>query len=245
MVTFPFQELMVIDIETAPNAAVFTDLDERWQTLWTDKVQRQLPEDTDAAAFYPQRAGVMAEFARVVCICAAVFTGDGLRVKSFEHEDERTLLQQFAAVASSTTKSGKPWCFAGHNIREFDIPFLCRRMLIHGLPLPDALSFQNKKPWEIPVVDTFQLWRFGDFKNYTSLNLLAAALGLSSPKEDIDGSMVGALFWEPDPEQQRKNVARIVTYCKKDVVTTANILRRFSALPIIEEEAVEYTWEMG
>ena len=125
------------------------------------------------------------------------------------------------------------WSFTGHNIKEFDIPFICRRLLINGLVIPPFLDFQNMKPWETNMIDTFQYWRFGDYKHYTSLKLLAAALNVPSPKDDIDGSMVGDVYWK------EKNLERIVTYCQKDVVTTANIVLRFKNLQLLNEGDVE------
>ena len=130
------------------------------------------------------------------------------------------------------------WSFTGHNIKEFDIPFICRRLIINGLTIPPFLDFQNMKPWETNMIDTFQYWRFGDYKHYTSLKLLAAALNVPSPKDDIDGSMVGGLYWEPDKQQQEENLKRIAVYCQKDVVTTANILLRFKNLPLLHPEDI-------
>ena len=126
------------------------------------------------------------------------------------------------------------WSFTGHNIKEFDIPFICRRLLINGLNIPPFLDFQNMKPWETNMVDTFQYWRFGDYKHYTSLKLLAAALNVPSPKDDIDGSMVGEVYWV------EKNLERIVTYCQKDVVTVANIILRFKHLPLLNDEQLVF-----
>ncbi len=124
------------------------------------------------------------------------------------------------------------WIFTGHNIKEFDIPFLSRRMLVNNIDIPSYIDFQNMKPWDTPVLDTLHLWRFGDYKHYTSLKLLAAALGVPSPKDDIDGSKVGEVFWK------EKNLERIVTYCGKDVATVANVILRFKNLPLLTEEQI-------
>jgi predicted PolB exonuclease-like 3'-5' exonuclease len=231
------ENLLLIDIETVSELATFDELTEDWKHLWEEKVQRSLPENTTAAEFYPQRAGVMAEFSKVICISVGYFKKDGkavqLRVKSFYGDDEKILLQEFIAALQKMEANNNKWSFTGHNIKEFDIPFICRRLLINDLQIPLFLDFQNMKPWETNMIDTFQYWRFGDYKHYTSLKLLAAALNVPSPKDDIDGSMVGDVYWK------EKNLERIVTYCQKDVVTTANIVLRFKNLPLLSNSQVE------
>ncbi|HEX2683010.1 MAG TPA: ribonuclease H-like domain-containing protein, partial [Ferruginibacter sp.] len=215
----------------------FHDLNEEWQSLWNEKVQRSLPEGVTSEEFYPLRAGVMAEFSKVICISVGYFRKEGqsvqLRVKSFYGDDEKVLLQDFIATLQKTEANNSKWSFTGHNIKEFDIPFICRRLVINNMPIPPFLDFQNMKPWETNMIDTFQYWRFGDYKHYTSLKLLAAALRVPSPKDDIDGSMVGDVYWK------EKNLQRIVTYCQKDVVTTGNIVLRFKNLPLLTTEQVE------
>lgn len=231
------ENLLLIDIETVSEFATFEELNEDWKNLWEEKVQRSLPENISAAEFYPQRAGVMAEFSKVICISVGYFKREGkaihLRVKSFYGDDEKILLAEFIAALQKMEINTNKWSFTGHNIKEFDIPFICRRLLINSLAVPPFLDFQNMKPWETNMVDTFQYWRFGDYKHYTSLKLLAAALGVPSSKDDIDGSMVGDVYWK------EKNLERIVTYCQKDVVTTANIILRFKNLPILTEDQIE------
>ena len=201
-----------------------------------------IPEGMTAGEFYQHRAGVMAEFSRIVCISMAYFIKEhtlSMRVKSFFHAAESELLSEFILTMNKIESYNKRWCFAGHNIKEFDIPFICRRMLMNGLPLPPYLQLQNMKPWETNIVDTFQYWRFGDFKNFTSLKLLAAAMGLPSPKDDIDGSMVGELYWTGSPEERAANLKRIVTYCQKDVITTGNIILSFKNIPPIQTEEIQ------
>ena len=236
MQNIQLDNLLLIDIETVSEHPTFDELNEDWKHLWEEKVQRSLPEDTTAAQFYPMRAGVMAEFSKVVCISIGHFKREGkavlLRLKSFYGDDEKILLQDFIAALQKMEANNNKWSFTGHNIKEFDIPFICRRLLINGLVIPPFLDFQNMKPWETNMVDTFQYWRFGDYKHYTSLKLLAAALGVPSSKDDIDGSMVGEVYWA------EKNLERIVTYCQKDVVTTGNIILRFKNMPLINESQI-------
>jgi len=228
--------LLFIDIETVSQQANYDQLNEEWAALWEEKVQRTLPVDTTAAEFYPQRAAIMAEFGRIVCISIGYFRKDGtqwqFRIKSFSNAAEKDLLQSFLETVTQMEAVQNNWSFCGHNIKEFDIPFICRRLLINGISIPPYLDFQNMKPWETNIIDTFQYWRFGDYKNYTSLQLMAAALGVPSSKGDIDGSKVGEVYWKD------KDLQRIVTYCEKDVQATANIVLRLKQLPLLEAEQV-------
>ncbi len=230
------ENFLVIDIETVSEKENFDSLNEEWKQLWEDKVKHSLPEDVSMGEYYPLRAGVMAEFAKVVCISVGYFrkesNGFQFRVKAIYHENEKESLESFMQTIAQLEGMHKNWYFTGHNIKEFDIPFLCRRLLMNELPIPTYLDFQNMKPWETNIIDTFQYWRFGDYKNYTSLKLLAAALKVPSPKDDIDGSMVGEVYWK------EKNIKRIATYCQKDVVTVANIVLRFKNLPLLKEEQI-------
>ncbi|MBS1734278.1 MAG: ribonuclease H-like domain-containing protein [Bacteroidetes bacterium] len=235
------ENLVIIDIETAPEHASFAELNKDWQELWQDKIVKQLPEGVAAEEFYPMRAGVMAEFAKVICISIAYFNKESnmtMRVKSFYGHDEKKILNEFTATISKVAGMNSKWCFAGHNIKEFDIPFICRRLLINQLKIPAYLDFQNMKPWETNIVDTFQYWRFGDYKNYTSLKLLAAAMNVPSPKDDIDGSMVGELYWSGTDAERELALKRIAAYCQKDVIATGNIIMRFKNMPLIEPENI-------
>jgi 3'-5' exonuclease len=234
----PLENFLIIDIETVSAQKDFASLPENWKELWADKVQRTVPEGSSIEAYYPQRAGVMAEFAKVVCISIGYFKKEGkqhqFRAKSVYGHDEKELLEKFVSTVNQLEAVHSRWSFTGHNIKEFDIPFLCRRLLINGLPIPIYLDFQNMKPWETNMVDTFQYWRFGDYKNYTSLNLLAAALQIPSPKDDIDGSMVGKVYWEEN------DLDRIAAYCQRDIATVANIILRFKSLPLLKDNEIVY-----
>ncbi len=230
------EDIIIIDIETVSCFPSFGNMDETWQELWEEKVQRVVPEGVSSAEFYPMRAGVMAEFSKIVCISIGYFNRDQqlrMRIKSFYGDDERKILWDFLETMRKIESINNKWCFAGHNIKEFDIPFICRRLIINHFPIPAFLDFQNMKPWETNIVDTFQYWRFGDYKQFTSLKLLAAALGVPSPKDDIDGSMVGDVYWKDH------DVKRIATYCQKDVITTGNIFLRFKNLPLLNPEDVD------
>ena len=234
-------DYIVIDIETASEYPSFENMDENLQQLWIEKSGRQLTEETNAAAFYQMRSGVMAEFAKIVCISIGCFIREEslkLKIKSFYGNDEKLLLNNFIHTMNNIKRN--KWSFAGHNIKEFDIPFICRRMLINEIVIPDYLDFQNTKPWENNMFDTFQYWRFGDYKNFTSLKLLSKILNVPSSKDDIDGSMVGGLYWEADPTQQEINLMRIAEYCNKDVATTANIMLRMTNEILVNEANISF-----
>ena len=229
------ENLLFIDIETVSCFARYEQMPEEWKKLWEEKIARTIPEGLSPAAYYPQRAGILAEFAKVVCISFGYFkpvdAARQLRLRSIYSTNETEVLQTFIdTVCQLHTKNN--WCFAGHNIREFDIPFLCRRILINKLSIPECFNFQGMKPWEVHILDTLQLWRFGDHKNYTSLKLLAAALGIPSPKEDMDGSMVGKVYWE------EMDLAKIAAYCRRDVATVANVVLCYRQLPQLTGEQI-------
>ena len=226
----------IIDIETV---SAFEDhhlLSDEWKELWNEKVQRSLPPDITSEEYYPKRAAILAEFANVVCISIGFFRKENnqlqLRVKSFCSHDEREILNNFVNTLCQLQTHQAQWYFTGHNIKEFDIPFLCRRMLVNNISIPDCFDFQNMKPWETPVVDTLHMWRFGDYRHYTTLKLLAAALGVPSPKDDIDGSQVGDIYW------REKDLQRIAKYCQKDVATVSNVILRFKNLPLLTENQI-------
>jgi 3'-5' exonuclease len=228
--------LFLIDIETVSEKEDFKALDNEWQELWTQKIRKSLPPDTTVEEYYPMRAAILAEFAKVVCISFGYFKKENnewlLRIKSYRSENEKEILAAFNATLKQMHANNHHWTFTGHNIKEFDVPFLCRRMLINNIPIPPYIDFQNMKPWETPILDTLHLWRFGDYKHYTSLKLLAAALGVPSPKDDIDGSQVGDVYWK------EKDLERISIYCEKDVATVGNVILRFKGLPLLKEEQI-------
>ncbi|SFP07340.1 hypothetical protein SAMN05428949_7282 [Chitinophaga sp. YR627] len=232
-------QLLLLDIETTPAVATFDNLPDNMQSLWTDKIAKTLPESGDATEAYAERAGIYAEFGKIVCISVGFYYVENgryqLRIKSFYGDDEKVLLNSFLELVNKFHTKFPRFQFAGHNIKEFDIPFICRRSVIHQLSLPLPLQIHGFKPWELPMLDTMQLWRFGDFKNYTSLKLLTAIMGIPTPKDDIDGSMVGRVYW------QDHDLDRIATYCQKDVVAVGQLLMRFKGVPLLETEDVVYT----
>lgn len=228
------QQVLVLDVETVPQYAAAEEVPAAIMDLWAQKTQYQRREGESPEEYY-HRAGIWAEFGKIVCISFGGFIrkqGEyGFRIKSIASDDEVEVLQGFIDILN---KQPKELVLCAHNGKEFDFPYLCRRMLINGLTIPKQLQIAGKKPWEINHLDTMELWKFGDFKNYTSLNLLASVLGIPNPKDDIQGSDVHWVYW------QDKDLKRIQTYCQKDVLTTAQILMKFKGLPSLSEELISY-----
>lgn len=225
-------KVFVIDIETVPQYANFDEVPIHFQELWTQKTQLARKDEFTPSEFY-ERAGIWAEFGKIICISVGFFYNHNgrqhFRVGSHFGTNEVEVLESFNKLLKEQ-KNDLLLC--AHNGKEFDFPYLCRRMLINGIPIPPQLQIAGKRPWEINHLDTMELWKFGDYKNYTSLNLLAAVLNIPTPKDDIDGSMVKKVFYE------EHDLQRIVTYCQKDVITTAQILLRFKGLDSISEEYI-------
>lgn len=235
--TIDLTKVLVIDIETVPGAPDFQHLPSDWQGLWEEKVSKTMPENFSAEEYYTQRAGILAEFGKIVCVSCGLFYHESngeilFKIKSVSGDDERVLLNDFISLINSFNEKRGMIILVGHNIKEFDIPYLCRRMIINRIALPDCLQLYGKKPWETNLLDTLELWKFGDHKNFISLKLLAAVLGISTPKDDIDGSMVQDVYYN------EKNLQRIVVYCQKDVVTVANILLHFKNQPHLIPENI-------
>lgn len=232
------KDLLLIDIETVPAVPSFSELDPVWQSLFCDKISKTVPEELELHEAYRRKAGILAEFGKIICISTAFFHQDEqgvwhLKMKSIAGDDEVEILRIFTDLCDKLYRTNPHFQFAGHNIREFDIPYIGRRMLINHLPLSPYLKIQDKKPWELKMVDTMNWWKFGDHKNYVSLHLLATVLGIPTSKTDIDGSMVQDVYY------QEKDLQRIINYCQQDVVVTANIILRFQNLPLLKPEHIQ------
>lgn len=237
MATLPFNNILFLDIETAPQYPDYKQMPEEWRQLWDLKSASLLKyhEGQTNESLYP-RAGIYAEFGKIICISCGVLQGaEGQKkiiLKSFYGDDEKLLLHQFSEMLNKWS-AGEQKFLCAHNGKEFDFPYLCRRMIVNNLPIPSLLNISGKKPWEVTHLDTLELWKFGDFKSFTSLNLLAYTLGIPTPKDDIDGSMVWEVYWK------EKNLERIVTYCQKDVVTVAQIYLRMNGDSLLKPEQIE------
>lgn len=226
----PSHKVLFLDIETVPQVSNWNELSPEWKNLWTKKVEKQISEAETPEEFYSKRAGILAEFGKIICIsCGIISNENQLKLKSFYGDDEVDILLGFNKLLNDNYfKSDLILC--AHNGKEFDFPFLARRMLINQIEIPSILNLQGKKPWEIQHLDTMELWKFGDYKHYTSLNLLAAVLGIPTPKDDIDGSQVASVYYE------EKDLERIKIYCEKDVLTVAQIFRKFRGEDLLERE---------
>ncbi|HKC69625.1 MAG TPA: 3'-5' exonuclease [Bacteroidia bacterium] len=221
--------ILFLDIETVPLVYDYQQLNEPFKKLWD--LKWQYSKDITAEQQYA-KAGIYAEFAKVVCICVGYFNGKEFRIKSFYGDDEKILLEDFKLTLERHFAN---YALCAHNGKEFDFPFMCRRMLVNGISLPEVLQIQGKKPWEITHLDTMELWKFGDYKSYTSLQLLAAIFDIPTPKDDIDGSQVAKVYYE------EKNLERIKTYCEKDVVTVARLLQKMRGEQTLRDEQVVLT----
>lgn len=224
----PSNKVLFLDIETVPEVQNWNELSDEWKNLWQKKIEKQLTENETPEDFYGKRAGILAEFGKIICISCGIIVEENLfHLKSFYGDNESKILNDFnEMLAQSYFKNDLILC--AHNGKEFDFPYMARRMIINGIELPNILNLQGKKPWEIPHLDTMELWKFGDYKHFTSLNLLATVLGIPTPKDDIDGSQVASVYYE------EKNIERIKTYCEKDVLTVAQIFRKFRGETLLE-----------
>lgn len=227
------ENILFLDIETVPEHRHFNLLDEDTQLLFELKTHYQRKDEYTAQEFY-DRAGIWAEFGKIICLSAGYFTFRGdvrhFRVTSFIGEEAQILKDFNNLINNHFSQPQHVMC--GHNAKEFDFPFIARRMIINGIPIPQKLNLFGKKPWEVPHLDTMELWKFGDFKSFTSLKLLTKVLGIPSPKGDIDGSQVAEVYYV------EKNIDRIVTYCEKDVIAVAQILLKMRREDLLIEEEV-------
>ena len=227
--------ILFLDIETVPEEEHFHSLDDEMKTLWEHKTQYQRKDDFSPEEFY-DRAGIWAEFGKIVCVSVGYFVVKGdirnFRVTSF-FGDEKKILRDFNNLLNNHFNQAQH-ILCGHNANEFEIPFLARRMIINQIPIPNKLNLFGKKPWEIPHLDTLELWKFGDYKHFTSLKLMCKILGIPSSKGDIDGSQVGHVFYV------EKDIDRIVTYCEKDTIAVAQIFLRLRREDLLIDDEISH-----
>ncbi|NVK51798.1 MAG: 3'-5' exonuclease [Flavobacteriaceae bacterium] len=228
------ENVLFLDIETVPQNKNWKETSEQVQALFAQKTAYQRKDEVTAEDFY-ERAGIWAEFGKIVCISVGFFTNTThkkqFRVKSFFGDDEKELLVGFKKLLDQHFYK-KEDLLCAHNGKEFDFPYIARRMIIHQIELPKKLNLFGKKPWEISHLDTIELWKFGDYKHYSSLKLLTIILGIPSPKDDIDGSEVARVYY------QEKDIDRIVAYCEKDTIAVAQIILRLNNEPLLEENQI-------
>lgn len=232
------ENILFLDIETVPQHENFDLVDEKFKEFW-EKKSSYFREDEETAADVYQRAGIYAEFGKIICISVGIVVAKSsmrtFRLKSFFGDNEEALLKEFALMLQNYSRTNKNLQLCAHNGKEFDFPYIARRMLVHGIQLPDILDVAGKKPWEVQFLDTMELWKFGDYKHYTSLNLLTHLFNIPTPKDDIDGSMVAEVYYK------EKNIERIVKYCEKDVLAVAQLFSKYKGEDLISDEDVEST----
>ncbi len=220
--------ILFLDIECVPQHSSFYDLDDQMQKLWEKKASYMMwraEEWTTVADLYDNRSGIYAEFGKIIVISVwAIIQNEEwnrvFSVRSFSGDDEAAIISWlFEYLNGHFNKTyHRLW---GHNIKEFDIPYICRRAIVNNIPLANIVDVSWKKPWEVNHLDTLEYWKFGDRKNFTSLDLLCRINGIDTPKDDISWEQVARVY------RDEKDIARIQTYCEKDVVATAKLFLKF------------------
>ncbi len=233
------ENILFLDIETVPQCCNYDELEGPMKELWDKKAgsfRKDIVQETPAD-LYP-RAGIYAEFGKIICISVGFIRMENqqttLKIKSFYGDDEKKILSDFIGLLNTFYNRSESLLCA-HNGKEFDFPYIARRILINGLKIPFLLDLAGKKPWEVGLLDTMDLWRFGDYKSYTSLDLLATIFNIPTSKDDIDGSMVYKVYWED------KNLQRIVTYCQKDVIVIVQVLLKFKLKPLLADQNIYFS----
>jgi 3'-5' exonuclease len=224
------RDILFLDIETVAITENYNTLNERFKVQWSRKAnflrrdQGQTDED-----LYNQRAGIYSEFGKIICIGVGKLfeteSGElGLKTKAYFGHDEKVLLQEFKSMVEKLDVM--TWKLCAHNGKEFDFPYLCRRMLINGIGLPQVLNLAGKKAWEIPHLDTMEMWKFGDYKHYTSLDLLATIFDIPSSKNGIDGSQVNEVYYRD------RDLTKITEYCVRDVIVLSQLFLKMKGISL-------------
>jgi DNA polymerase elongation subunit (family B) len=231
-------KVLFLDIETVPQVYEFNKLEDKSRELFEAKTRFMQNDEKSFEQLYGDRGGIYAEFGKIVCISVGYVkqtpTGKQIRMNSYYHDDEETLLRQFKSLLDEHYNT--PFhILCGHNAKEFDFPYICRRMLINGIKLPAVLDIAGKKPWEISHLDTMELWKFGDFKAYTSLSLLCHVFEIPTPKDDISGADVARVYFEEN------DLERIKVYCEKDVVALIQLFLKMRGDNLVEEGEIHFS----
>ncbi|OFX53243.1 MAG: 3'-5' exonuclease [Bacteroidetes bacterium GWA2_30_7] len=233
--SYKIDKIIFLDIETVPEYPEFNSLPENFKHLWEKKAKYLIKENETHSDIY-NRAGIYAEFGKIICISVGFIhfknSEKYFRIKSFSNDKEEVILKEFIKLMD-TYSAKNDYVLCAHNGKEFDFPYICRRILINGLKIPKILDLAGKKPWEINHLDTLDLWKFGDYKHYTSLELLATIFNIPTPKDDIDGSQVCDVYWKS------KDLNRIAKYCEKDVLTIAQLFLKYKGESLIDESNIE------
>ncbi len=228
------KNILFLDIETVPMCAEYEQLSDRFKKLWNKKSERLAKKEDDTPEKLFERAGIYSEFGRIICISVGFVKDNKLRLKSFYSHNEKELLTDFISLCNNYYNKEKN-LLCGHNAKEFDFPYIARRILVNNLKIPDILNIAGKKPWQVAHLDTMHLWRFGDYKNYTSLELLTAIFDIPTPKDDIDGSQVANVYWKEN------DIERIARYCEKDVTAVVQLFLKYQDKPLMKPEDIVIT----
>ncbi len=226
------ESVLFLDIETVPQFRSYDELPDDLKQFWDHKAQYIVREETDTSSKLYERAGIYAEFGKIICISVAFLRDNQLRVKSYYGDDESKLLNEFADLLNRSY-SRKDSLLCAHNGKEFDFPYIARRMLINSVKLPAILDMASSRPWNVRHLDTMELWKFGDYKHYTSLGLLSTIFGIPSPKDDLQGSDVNSVYWADN------DLERIVSYCQKDVIAIVQLFLRYKGLPLLSDDNIK------
>jgi 3'-5' exonuclease len=232
--TADIKDILFLDIETVSCVDHYGKLSERLKTQWARKANffKREENQTDEDLFH-ERAGIYAEFGKIIVIAIGKYTEEngtlGLRTKYFTDHDEKKILSDFRAALE---KMGPSVRLCAHNGKEFDFPYLCRRSLVNGIPVPSVLNMAGKKPWEVGHLDTMEMWKFGDYKHYTSLDLLAAIFNIPTSKGVMDGSMVSKVYY------QEGDLKKIAEYCVGDVIAIAQLYLKMKGMDLIDEKNI-------
>lgn len=234
------QNILFLDIETVSAKSGYQELDDDWQALWNKKAAHLGQNEMKSAeALYYEKAGIFAEFGKIIAIAVGLIHTDEdnnnqIRIKCYYGHEENALLADFGTMIQQGFDPSKLYLCA-HNGKEFDFPYISRRMLVNSISLPAVLDTGGKKPWEVHHLDTMELWKFGDRKNFTSLDLLAKLFGIKSSKtEDIDGSMVNHVYYEEN------DIEKIAKYCQRDVAVLAQLYMKLNGLPLVAENNITF-----
>ena len=233
------RDILFLDIETVASTDNYQSLQERLKVQWSRKASFLRREEgmTDEDLFH-NRAGIYAEFGKIICIVVGkLFENEAselcIKTKALFDHDEANLLRDFKVMIEKVDGPNLRLC--AHNGKEFDFPYMSRRMLIHGLALPPVLNLSGRRPWENPHLDTMELWKFGDYKHYTSLDLLAAIFNIPSSKSDMDGSQVNTVYY------QEKNFEKIKNYCISDVIVLTQLFLKLKGMTLVNEKNIVHT----
>jgi 3'-5' exonuclease len=233
------RNILFLDIETASQMTDYQQLSDRIKALWDKKVMYLRNDDElSNQEMYFKKAAIYAEFGKVICIgFGGIYFDENeqmcFRVKTIYGHDEAEILQQFKQILEKH-KAGNTLMLAAHNGKEFDFPYICRRMLLNNITLPRPLQLSGKKPWEIPHIDTMEMWKFGDGKQFSSLELLAAIFDVPSSKTEMDGSEVNVAY------HHNNELEKIQRYCKQDVIVLAQLYLKLNSLDMIKEDNIQF-----